>query len=431
VTARLGSRASVARLAAAVALGAIGAALLLLPAGALGPNPPGDTAPVTLTFTTPVTGLSDGSTVGFHVDASGQTTLNGAITSRICSPAPPLINNTFEFGFQGTRCVKPTTVQSGTGLTGAQYSKAQGTFSGVATSGDLTHNVGTGTVVWINDTPTGVSLTCDSSHPCDLVVQVNINTAPGVVYFEQALTFGGGTTTTTTTTTTQPPPSTTTTTTTQPPASTTTTTTTTTTTQPPASTTTTTTTQPPASTTTTTTTQPPASTTTSSTTTTTTTPPTTTTTTPGPITLSTNQGPTGSTFSLESDTWMNGTKVAVSFHSDPVPLGELTADDEGKVSGTFTVPAVEPGAHTVQLDGTSDEDKQQTLTTGFTVVPATTTTLAASGSVGGTTTTGTTSASGPLAITGASTRDLASAGLLIVAAGLVLIDVSIRRRARA
>ncbi len=426
--ARLGGRGSAARLVVALALGAVGAALLLLPAGALGPNPPGDTAPVTLTFTTPTTGLGDGSGVGFHVDTSAQTTLNGAITSRICSPAPPQINNSFDFGFQGTRCVKPTTVQPGTGLTGAQYSKSQGTFSGATTSGDLTHNVGTGTAVWLNDTPVGVSLTCDSAHPCDLVVQVNISTAPGVVYFEQSLTFGGGGTTTTTTTTTTAPPGSTTTTTTSPPASTTTTTTTTT--SPPASTTTTTT-APPASTTTTTTSPPASTTTTSSTTTTTTSPPgSTTTTLPGPVTLTSTQGPSGSTFSLVSDTWMPDSKVAVSFHSDPVPLGELTADDTGKVSGTFTVPAVEPGAHTVQLDGTSEQDEPQTLTMGFTVVATTTTTLSPSGSVGGTTT-GSASASGPLAFTGASTRDLASAAVLSLAAGLVLIDLSIRRRARA
>jgi hypothetical protein len=133
---------------------------------------------------------------------------------------------------------------------------------------------------------------------------------------------------------------------------------------------------------------------------------------------------------VTSDTWKPGSTVAVTFHSAPIALGDLTASDAGAVSGTFAVPPVAPGAHTVQLDGTGEDDAPQTLTMGFTVVASTTTTVAPSGSVGGTTT-GTTSASGPLAITGASTRDLASAAVLTIAAGLVLIDVSIRRRARA
>jgi hypothetical protein len=177
---------------AVVSVAALG--LLASSVGALAPNAPANGEPVSLTFVGGTTNLATPGpdTLTFHVDTTSGATLNGAVTSRICSPAPPPINNSFDFGFQATRCVKPGGVQSGTGLTGANYSKAQGTFTGVSTTNNLTHNVGTGTVVWVNDTPTGVSLTCDSSNPCDLVVEVNIKRADNtgaVVYFEQQFTF--------------------------------------------------------------------------------------------------------------------------------------------------------------------------------------------------------------------------------------------------
>jgi hypothetical protein len=183
---------SVLTIMAVVSVAAVG--LLASSAGAITANPPANGEPVSLTFVGGTTNLATPGpdTLTFHVDTTSGATLNGAVTSRICSPAPPLINNGFDFGFQGTRCVKPGGVQSGTGLTGANYSKAQGTFTGLTTTGNLTHNVGTGTVVWVNDTPTGVSLTCDSSNPCDLVVEVNIKRADNtgaVVYFEQQFTF--------------------------------------------------------------------------------------------------------------------------------------------------------------------------------------------------------------------------------------------------
>jgi hypothetical protein len=49
--------------------------------------------------------------------------------------------------------------------------------------------VGTGTVTWLNDVSVVPSLTCNAATPCDLVIEVNISTAPGTVYFTQPLTF--------------------------------------------------------------------------------------------------------------------------------------------------------------------------------------------------------------------------------------------------
>jgi hypothetical protein len=163
---------------------------LLASAGvALAPNPPDQAAPVSVTFTTPLTGLTDGSTVGFHVDTTSGT-LNGSTTSRICIPdAANPVNDSAQFGFNGERCVKPGGVTPGTGLTGADYSKSQGIFAGVTTSGALTHKVGTGTVSWVNDGGIPLSLTCNAANPCDLVIEVNISTAPGTVYFTQPVTF--------------------------------------------------------------------------------------------------------------------------------------------------------------------------------------------------------------------------------------------------
>jgi len=342
-------------------------------------------AAVTLTIVGSTTGLGDGSVVTFHVDTTGDTTLNGSIISRICSPGP-LITNNGDFGYvNGTRCVNESGIFDG-GLTGADYNKNHGVFAG-SSSGDRTHKVGTGSVGWQNDNLDLGALTCDETTSCDLVVQVNINTAPSVVYFTQPLVFGdgGGETTTTTTTTT-----------------------------------TSTTTTAPTTSTTTTTTQP-ATTTTLGTTTTTTTKPV-----PTGSSLSTTSGGVGSSFSVDSNGWKPGSTVAATFNSTPVDLGDLVADAGGVVKGAFAVPAVEPGAHTVTLAGVDPQDAARTVSMPYTVVPATTATTTLTPSNSGGTSGG---AAGPLALTGVESRDLASLAVLLLAAGCLFLDASIRRRA--
>ena len=107
----------------------------------------------------------------------------------------------------------------------------------------------------------------------------------------------------------------------------------------------------------------------------------------------------------------------------------LEACDLGKgagvVKGAFAVPAVEPGAHTVSLDGTDPQDVTRAVSMPFAVVASTTSTTtltpsggAASGGV-----------AGPLALTGVESRDLASLAVLLLAAGCLFLDASLRRRA--
>ena len=191
-------------LVAALALGGalVGAGLFVRGgARALSPTP---TGPVTMSFSTPTSGLTSGSVVTYSVGSTGGAVLNGAITAHICATGAN-ISNSFNFGYQGTFCVKQAGISSG-GLTGGDYATSS-SFSGVTTSGDLTFHAGTGTVTWLDDLFGLHTLTCDGDHPCDLVVQVNYNVAPNVSYFTQPLTFAGGSTTTTSpesTTTTSP-----------------------------------------------------------------------------------------------------------------------------------------------------------------------------------------------------------------------------------
>ena len=166
--------------AASMSMRAAGAVTSSAPAANVSLTIVGSTTNLSPTSATPIT---------FHADTSNGTTLNGSITSRICSDGP-LITNSGDFGFQtGTRCVKPGGIFAQTGFTGADFTKGQGNFSGVTGSGNLTHNVAVGTADWQNDALDVGHVECSSTSPCNLVVAVNINTAPGTVYFTQQLTF--------------------------------------------------------------------------------------------------------------------------------------------------------------------------------------------------------------------------------------------------
>ena len=97
----LGAKVLAALVVAVVATAALAA--LVVPAGALtGPSPAG---PVTLAFTTPVSGLAQGAAVSYNVNATGGAVLNGGITAHICETGAG-INNSSNFGYQGPFCVK-------------------------------------------------------------------------------------------------------------------------------------------------------------------------------------------------------------------------------------------------------------------------------------------------------------------------------------
>jgi hypothetical protein len=129
---------------------------------------------------------------------------------------------------------------------------------------------------------------------------------------------------------------------------------------------------------------------------------------------------------VSSDTWKSGSDVQATFHSDPVVLGTLKADDAGAVSGTFAVPAVEPGAHTVELTGTDADGAAQTLSTAFTVTAVSPPTTVAPAGVPPAAVAGGASTGG-LAFTGSSTRDILSVALLVLAVGLHLMALHRRR----
>jgi hypothetical protein len=384
----------------------------------------GTAGPVNVTVT-PTTGLTDGQTISISATMTSGTLVE--IRAHICVPgtgANLFPNDIFDFGFQGPFCSK---VAPGSGDFQTFQAFAPGT-----TTGTLSFKAGIGSATWTDEDPTSLAqhtITCDAAHSCELVVQFQ-NTAgtAATQYFTAPLTYAGATTTTAPGTTTTTAPGTTTTT--APGTTTTTAPGTTTTTHAPTTTTapgTTTTTHAP------TTTTAPGTTTTTHAPTTTTAPATTTTTAPGSTTTTTvSTGGTvspsattpGGNFTVTSTGWNPSSQVLVTLHSTTASLGALTADSNGQVSGPFTVPAgFDPGPHTVQLDGSAPGIGIRTVSIPITVAAApTSTTIAPTATTGPTTGGGT----GGLAGTGANSRDLASAALLVLALGVFLLSFRAR-----
>jgi hypothetical protein len=185
----------------AVALGIAGVVLVANASiSALsGPLPSG---PATVSILSPTSGLSAGSVVTFTASTTGGATLSGAVVAHVCATPPGgPIDNSNDFGYQGTYCVKQAGIIGGS-LTGGDYS-VQMSFAGVTTTNPpLNFKAGTGTVTWIDDLSGLHTLTCNDNNPCDLVIQVNFNQSPNTTYFTQSLTFGAGPTTTQSPTTT-------------------------------------------------------------------------------------------------------------------------------------------------------------------------------------------------------------------------------------
>ena len=359
---------------------------------ATGPVP---AASASINFTSATSNLTDGAAVHFTVTTTGAVTLN-KVEAKICRSGFTSYSTT-TFGYDGgsanaVRCVNQSGISTGS-LGAGDYRVGPLAFSAVQTSGDVTFHAGTGTVNWLSTKGFAppAPLTCDSTSGCDLVIDVGLtgDLVPDT-FFIQPLTYGtgGGPTTTTTTT--------------------------------PGATTTT------ASGATTTTTAG-ATTTTAAGATTTTSAGATTTTSPtnadGSVTPST-VAPDGSV-TVESTGWKASSSVAATLHSDPVSLGTLTADADGKVSGAFTVPAgTAAGAHTIELTGKDPDDADRTVSLALTVSdpPSSTTTVVVPGAGS--------SAGGPkLAFTGSGTRNLASIALFLIALGLFLLGRQERRRA--
>ena len=380
---------------------------------------PATTNTVTLTAA-PVTGLTDGQTITYSVATSGSTTLTGAVTAHLCKHGLTGYT-TSNFGYsgsQGVRCVYQAGIVSG-GLTSADYEATQNFFQATST-GALAFKAGTGSLVWGSVTGQGpLSIQCDSSNPCDLVVQVNLTgDSVATTYFIQPLEYGGGGGPTTTTTSTTTSTTSTSTTSTSSTSTTSTSSTTTSTTKPPTTT----------SSTTTSTTKPP--TTTSSTTTSTTVPAPTTTTSAGSGggTVTPAVATPGGVVTVVSEGWKAGSSVSATLHSTPVSLGTLTAAIDGGVNGQFTLPSdTAVGAHTIELTGTDPQDAARTVTLNVSVATSTAVTTIPVGGTGGTSVTNN-SPGTTLAFTGSSPRNVVSVALLLLAVGLLLLGQQQRRR---
>jgi hypothetical protein len=179
-------RALGALLAAVLSIGVF--ATLIGPAAA-DPSVPASDAQITFTNTT---NLHNTDLVTYQVTTSGTQHLF-AVTAHICDNGATQYTAA-NFGYVGasqTRCVDGGAGQIVSGaLTGGDYEKSN-SFGGTENdSGIISFKAGTGDVTWVNDTGHGpTSLTCDSTHPCKLVVKADLTGSPTPVFFTQQLTY--------------------------------------------------------------------------------------------------------------------------------------------------------------------------------------------------------------------------------------------------
>jgi hypothetical protein len=75
----------------------------------------------------------------------------------------------------------------------------------------------------------------------------------------------------------------------------------------------------------------------------------------------------GGTVTLSGDGFKSGTIAAAGMYSDPVTLGQGTADSTGKVTVSVTIPAGTTGVHTLILLGTAADGSPRALTKSVTV----------------------------------------------------------------
>ena len=117
----------------------------------------------------------------------------------------------------------------------------------------------------------------------------------------------------------------------------------------------------------------------------------------------------GGTLTLEGVGFAPGETVDVTLHSAPVDLGSFTADEDGAVAATVTIPAhVEPGLHTIAMVGR----------TSGTELEVSVEVLAAAAAPGDPV---------PLPATGSHTGELTVAAVALVAAGWALVFAGRRR----
>lgn len=125
----------------------------------------------------------------------------------------------------------------------------------------------------------------------------------------------------------------------------------------------------------------------------------------------------GEAFMVTGDDWLPGSTVTFTLFSKPMALGSAVVDDDTTFSAELEIPeSTEPGIHTLQIAGTSDDDQPRVVELTLEVLGA-----GAAGAFAN---------EGDLASTGTDlTVGLGLAGTLLIAGALTLI-VARRRRSR-
>lgn len=158
----------------------------------------GTTGPIDVTVS-PTDGLVTGQSINISASRNDGSSTITAIKAHICDPAITPLND-FNYSYQSTFCVTSVPANRLSGSLGTNviqnYETSQ-TFASV-TSGASTFTAGTGTVTWRDELDSGApgfgpedqhTLTCDSTHSCDLVVR--IERTGGNSYFRAPLTYAG------------------------------------------------------------------------------------------------------------------------------------------------------------------------------------------------------------------------------------------------
>ncbi|HWC33112.1 MAG TPA: hypothetical protein VG709_08295 [Actinomycetota bacterium] len=79
----------------------------------------------------------------------------------------------------------------------------------------------------------------------------------------------------------------------------------------------------------------------------------------------------GQAITITCDGWQPGSEVTATFFSHPVVLGSDTANSQGEVSITGTIPGdAEPGDHVIRVEGIADDGEPAVVEIGVTVAGA-------------------------------------------------------------
>ena len=143
---------------------------------------------------TPTTGLVATSAISIPISTSGGSPQAKVASTnvRVCRPGTGALlfqGDTFDFGFSANQCAKGQ-LPGGSGYGVVLASPVVPNL----TSTSLNITIGAGTVNWLDNSSTARSLTCDASTnatPCELVVEVGLDSGGGNVYVATPLTFAG------------------------------------------------------------------------------------------------------------------------------------------------------------------------------------------------------------------------------------------------